>query len=236
MAVIDEQGDAAGVRQAGAEAGGDLLGRLADLDHGVERGGDAERGGEALDEGAGGAGDAGGDVTFHPAGGAADELADRQGVEELVGEQDERAVGQVGEVVMPGGAGQGMERNDLQRLGLLGAQAGGELDQMELGGGGKGGGDAAGQPPGVGHQGAAAGAELGEDDGVGAAELLPRDDRPGAEQLAEDLADLGRGGEVGERVVGGVVKRVGAGHEGVEALGFAENGHRQAATGGRRQA
>src|SRR5260221_10410397 len=46
------------------------------------------------------------------------------------------------------------------------------------------------------HQSAAAGAELGEDEGCRPAGAVPEIDAPQADQLAEDLADLRRSGEV----------------------------------------
>ena len=64
----------------------------------------------------------------------------------------------------------------------------------------------------VAHQRAAAGAELGEHEGVGAALVGPDLGRPEADQLAEHLADLGGGDEVArraERIAGGVVAVLG---------------------------
>ena len=52
---------------------------------------------------------------------------------------------------------------------------------------------------GIGHQGAAAGAELDQQHRIGRAEPLPIIGAPQADQLAEDLADLGRGDEIAAR-------------------------------------
>ena len=70
----------------------------------------------------------------------------------------------------------------------------------------------------VGHQGAAAGAGLNQQHGRGAPQQIPGHRGPCAQQLAEHLADLRGGGEVGERVVGGVVGGVGTRHERVQSL------------------
>ena len=51
---------------------------------------------------------------------------------------------------------------------------------------------------------------------IGTTEQLPRDRGPQTEDFAENLADLGRGGEVGERILGRVVDRVGPRHERVQ--------------------
>ncbi len=74
----------------------------------------------------------------------------------------------------------------------------------------------------VGHQRAAAGAELGQNEGVGRTQHLPHADRPQADQLAEDLADLGRGDEVAgaaEGVALHVVAVLGVGEAGRHEIG-----------------
>ena len=62
--------------------------------------------------------------------------------------------------------------------------------------------DARGDAKDVGHQRAAAGAELDQPDGRGRAGSAPRLDQPGADDLAEHLADLRRGGEIAGRAEG----------------------------------
>ncbi len=134
-----------------------------------------------------------------PAVAAPDELADRQRIQELVGEQDHRAGRQILDPVVPRGAG--------QRGGLDRAQPGRGLDQVHAQRRPERRRDCGDGAQRVGHQRAAAGPGLGQDHRVGAAHRLPGDGGPGAQDLPEGLADLGRGGEVGERVVGGVVLR-----------------------------
>ena len=47
---------------------------------------------------------------------------------------------------------------------------------------------------------------------------LPRDRRPKPQDLAEHLADLGRGGEIAIRIMRRVIRGVGARHEVIEAF------------------
>ena len=69
----------------------------------------------------------------------------------------------------------------------------------------------------IGHQRAAAGAELEQGEALGLAHLLPEIDDEKADQLAEHLADLGRGGEIplrAQRIAGAVIMRIRRGHPG----------------------
>jgi hypothetical protein len=137
-------------------------------------------------------------------------LADRQGVEELVGQQQQRAVWDRVQPIVPG--------RPRQASGLERAQPRGGLDQVQRQGGVEIGGDLRHRPQRVGHQGAAARAGLHQQHGARAPQQAPGYRRPQAQQLAEHLADLGCGGEVGERIVGRVVGGVGARHERVQSL------------------
>ena len=122
----------------------------------------------------------------------AHELADRQGVEELVGDDQQRAVADLLEAVDPFGI-IGFEPRillgDQRRIGLEQPQV--ERVAKAFG--------AAGDAQHVGHQRAAAGAEFEQGEGLGAAHLLPEIDEEEADQLAEHLADFGRGDEVAGR-------------------------------------
>ena len=149
-------------------------------------------------------------VAFGPDAVAAGELADGEGVEELVGQQDQGAGGELLDGVVPGRGG--------EAACLLGAEARGGLDEMQAEGLVEIGGDLGDGPEGVLHEGAAAGAAFDEEHRVGAAERMPDDGGPGAQEFAEDLGDLRRGGEVLEGVFFRVVGGVGAGHEVVEAF------------------
>ncbi len=88
-----------------------------------------------------------------------------------------------------------------QRLPLPAGEGRRHLDEMDVDGRVKGGKGARG-PQEVGHQRAAAGAELDEPDGLRPAEGVPGLGRPDADQLAEDLADLRGGDEVARRTEG----------------------------------
>ena len=98
------------------------------------------------------------DVVFGPAIVGAHKLAHWQRVEEFVGQQDDRAAGQACQTVVPLGVG--------HRAGLDRAQAGRGLDKMDLCRAVKIGGDAGRQAQRVGHQRAAPGAGLGQNDRV----------------------------------------------------------------------
>ena len=181
---------------------------------GGRRAGGRRRG--TLDEGAVG------HEALRPAVAAADELADRQGVEELVGQQDQRAVA----AGSPPSSCQAAPPAQ-QRL-LRGAQRGARSRPDAAA--------AAARKPGttsadgaqrVGHQRAAAGARLAQSTGSGRAHLLPghrRTRRRGTRR---------RPGEISGAVVkspppkgsrAGVIGRGGPRHEGVEPLHAAQAG------------
>ena len=174
---------------------------------------------------------------FAPARRCGDELPDRQGVEKLVGDQVQRAVcRKIVERSMPGHrvTGEG---------GLL---AGHEnracLDQMEREGLGAAAGPRDGAQ-GVGHQGAPARPQFGQHGIGGLPGGKPAGGMPQSDQLAEHLADFGRGGEVARRAQGitrGVIAVIWigqrGGHEAVDGDGafagdapgerLVEGGHR----------
>ena len=109
----------------------------------------------------------------------------------------------------------------VEQLGLTGAQDGAGLDQVQLHGLEELGHDGGGAER-VGHQRAAAGPELDQPDRGGAAGVEPGLDQGEAQELAEELADLGGGDEVAggpqgvaARVV--AVLRVGQGERHVAA-------------------
>ena len=119
-------------------------------------------------------------------------LTDRQGVEELVGDQDGRAIRNVLQPVVPL---DGVAQDRLQRLALAVAQVRAGFHQMDDG-------VVAEQrqhrrrPQHVGHQRAAAGTQLHQMEGAGAAQPRPCIDAPEPDQFAEHLADFRRGGEI----------------------------------------
>jgi hypothetical protein len=131
------------------------------------------------------------------------ELPHRQRVEEFVGDDEQRiAVRQGGEAVVPARG---------EPLGLGGAQDGAGLDQLDRR-----------RQPGAAHrpqrilgQGAAPGPQLDIMRRHRAARAAPQVGEPDADQLAEHLADLGRGDEIAvraERIAGRVIMRVRLGH------------------------
>ena len=138
---------------------------------------------------------------FAPAAAGPLKLPNRQGVEEFIGQQIKRSVGQVLHGIGPLGPIPG------QRLRLPGAQDGRDLDQTQpqgfvkprhgLGG-----------AQDIGHQRAAAGAKFGQHKGGGLALIEPDLRETKAEKFAEHLADFGCRGEIArsaERVAGGIV-------------------------------
>ena len=155
-------------------------------------------------------------MPFQPGAVAADELADRQRVQELIAQQQQRARRQGGDVVMPGGH---LAR---QRARLGGAEAGRGLDQMHAQGGAEGGRGLADGAQRIGHQRAPARAAFGQDHGVGTSHRLPCHGAPGAEHLAKGLGDLGRGGEIARAAELRCLPRVIGGdrpcHEAIEAF------------------
>ncbi len=194
--------------------------RLAPLEHLAVPGREGRGGGGLLDEAA----------VAHPALGpacaAADELADRQRVQELVGEQDRRKLRQRVHAVVPGDR----RASSLQAFRLQAAQPRRGLDQVELQRRAR----SRARRSRMARSASAIsvprpGPQFGERHRGGAAHRLPGHGGPGAEQLAEHLGDLRRGGEVPERVVRRVIRRVGARHEGVEALHAASPQRRPAA-------
>ena len=139
-----------------------------------------------------------------PAPRPADELADRQGVQELVGDQQQRPVArQARRLVVPLHRQPGQER----RLPLAQGRAG--LDQMDAHGGGERGHHPR-RPQRVGHQRAAPGPELDHGHPAGPPEIEPVLHQRQADQLAEQLADLRRGDEVAggaQRIAARIVAR-----------------------------
>ena len=145
------------------------------------------------------------DHALVPAVGAHHRLVDRQRVEELVGQDDQRAIRHFPQRGMP----RDRQVGGVEGLPLQPFQHRVDLDEMHdhrraevrhhLGG-----------PQGVEHHGAAAGPELDQADVLGRAHRPPGRRRPQPDQLAEHLADLGRRGEVAagaERVAGRVIAR-----------------------------
>ena len=136
-------------------------------------------------------------------------LMDRQGIEELVGEDDDRTFGDFLERAMPGGretgGGQGLALNPLQHRA--------DLDHVE----GESGielGHHLGRPHRIDHHCAAAGPELHQPDALGRSQRAPGRGRPQTDQLAEHLADFRRSGEIAagaERVARRVVTVLGMG-------------------------
>ena len=144
------------------------------------------------------------DQTLAPAAAATHVLPERQRVEEFVGEQDHRAARHLREHRMP----RGRRCRGRERLALPSAQHRAGLDQVQTGGRDEFGGDPSPRPPGVGRQRAASGAEFHQPNRVRRTHRPPDLDAPRADQFAEHLADLRRGGEVAggaERIAGRVV-------------------------------
>ena len=74
------------------------------------------------------------------------------------------------------------------------------------------------RPQRVRHQGAAARPGLDQQHRVRRAEALPHHRRPQPQDLAEHLADLRCGSEIGERIARGVIRRIGSRHKRVQAF------------------
>ena len=131
------------------------------------------------------------------------ELADRQGIEELVGDDDRRPLRHIADqrrASVTDGLSAG-DRCQASACCASRAGAGADLDQMDRRGLEEPRHPARGAQR-IAHQRAAAGAQLDEAQRRRAAELLPRHGAPQADQLAEDLADLGRGNEIAGRADG----------------------------------
>ncbi len=129
------------------------------------------------------------------------ELADRQRVEEFVGDQEQRQRRQVGGVVVPGDGATGSaaccrSRRCAEASTRCTCIAACEARHVRRG------------AQHIGHQGAAAGPELGQREGRRRALIQPGLRQAQPDQLAEHLADLGRGGEIAgsaEGIAGGVI-------------------------------
>jgi len=140
--------------------------------------------------------------TLVPAAALLDELADRERIQELAGDQQRRPVRHAGQALVP------VRPGVRQRRGLPGAQDGAGLDQMQLRGIARrrhGLGNGAQR---VGHQRAAPGPQLDQPYRRGPTHGIPQRGAPQPDQLAVNLRDLGRGDEVAleaERVSCGVV-------------------------------
>src|SRR6516165_11281908 len=143
--------------------------------------------------------------SLRPVDAAAHELPNRQSVEELVGDEQHRAVGQILEARYP-------DRFRLREALLLhGAERGTRFDQMEaqraikIRHGCRG-------AQQIADQHAATGSELREDDGIGSAQLTPHHGAPQTDQLAKHLADLWSSDEVAlrpDRVTPRIIAAVG---------------------------
>ncbi len=153
------------------------------------------------------------DEALRPAIAAADELADRQRVQELVGQQQQRRLGQGLQPVMPAGARARqpfrLDRPQPRRgLDQVHPQRGAKIRRHPAHGAQR-----------VRHQRAPPGPGLGQDHRIRPPQQRPAHRRPGAQNLAEGLADLRRCGEIGERIALGIIGRVGPGHEPVQPFG-----------------
>ena len=143
------------------------------------------------------------DQTLAPGPVAADELPDGQGIDEFIGEHDERTVRQLIQRRIPANRHPQPREERLRcastMTGLVSMSAT-ETAVEEFR-------HAAPGAERIGHQGAAPRTKLGDGHGAWLAHRLPDGNRPKADQLAEDLADLGRGDEVAraaDRLAGGV--------------------------------
>ena len=143
------------------------------------------------------------DLALAPAGADFLPLVGGQGVEELVRHEQDRLVWQRRHIIMVGGP----HTEPGQHFGLFGAQGRAGFHQMHVGALGQRG-FCAQDAPDVRHQRSPAGAQLHQRDGQGAPKVPPSLQQPGADQFAEQLADLRGGGEVAvraQRVAGCVV-------------------------------
>ncbi len=142
---------------------------------------------------------------LEPAIGAAHQLVHRQGIEELVGDDEQRGIlGQGGKIVVVVAGGEGLALEPPQR------RRG--LDEMDL----RGKAIATGAAERVPGERAAPRAKLDIVDVLAALHPHPQVSQPQADEFAEHLADLGRGDEVAlgaERIAAGIVARVAFAHE-----------------------
>ena len=138
------------------------------------------------------------------------ELANRQGVQELVCQQDRRALRHLRQIVVP--------HRIRHPRGLLQAQPGRRFDRMHrqrrpkrrhrLGN----------RPQRVRHQRSPPRPGLDQQHRRRRPQQPPRHRRPQAQNFPEHLADFRRGRKIRERIVGRVIRRVGPRHEGIQAL------------------
>ena len=200
VAVVDDQRGAAMLCDAAADRGRQRdAGRTGLDDHALARrlrrrgrhGQGSARRAQREDEAVAAAVDI--DDTFEPAAALELELMNRQGVEQLVGDEQERTIGNVVEGIVPGR--RDLRRGLLQRLGLTAAQIGTGLDHVQIDGGVEAR-HLARAPQRVGHQRAAPRTQLDQANGSRPAHRFPDRGAPGAQQLAEHLADLRRGDEI----------------------------------------
>ena len=129
---------------------------------------------------------------LRPAAGSADELPDRQRVEELVGHHQHRAVRQLFDTPHP------CRLRLAEASFLFRAKHRARLDQTDAQGAAKFRHSAGGAQQ-VAHQHAAAGPQLCQDYRIRPADPLPQLGAPQPDQFAENLADLGRGREIARR-------------------------------------
>ena len=129
---------------------------------------------------------------LRPTAGSADELPDWQRVEELVGHHQHRAVRQLFDTRHP------CRLRMAEASLLFRAKHRAHLDQTDAQGAAKFRHSAGGAQQ-VLHQHAAAGAQLCHDHRIRPADPLPQLSAPQPDQLAENLADLGRGREIARR-------------------------------------
>ena len=149
------------------------------------------------------------DHTLVPAIGAHHRLVDRQRIEELVGEHDQRTVRHLLDRAMP----RHRHVGEAQRLALQALQRRADFDHVQ----GDGGAEARHHlcdPQNVAHHGAATRPELHQVEAARRSHCPPHGGRPQPHQFAEHLADLRRGDEIApraERIPGGVIAALGMG-------------------------
>ncbi len=196
VAVIDGEHRSGHAGETGCEARHDRDGRAAGFDDRADRQalrGDRRTGARTKAEGEGVVNEADhalGEAILGP-----HILADRQRIEEFVGDDDQRPVGEF----LNARCEEGRVRGQL--LLLYRPQMRARLDQHDVRRGEKIGRETGGAQR-VGHQRAAAGAELGEHHARRAAHPPPGFHRPEADEFAEHLADLGGGDEIAGRAEG----------------------------------
>ncbi len=188
MAIVDDEGSALLPRQPFADGAGYPRpggGGFDDVAHAAGRG-RRPRGGGDRDDRKPPVGQA--DRPLAPAAFLPGELADRQGVEELVGDEHERTFGNGVEGPVPVGV-------IADPFSLEGFKPGARLDEMDTRRLPEGGRNGAG-PQQVRHQRSPPGPKLDQAEGGGLAHGLPLADAPDSDEFAEDLGDFRRGDEV----------------------------------------